>query len=384
MSRLPTVAVSGSVLKWARNSIHMPLDKAAERLGLSPADLSAHEANGAVFRYTELEHMGTVYRRPVVAFMYASPPAELPLPTDHRTLRTKGQFPLTTPTVLAIRFAQRVQELANEVTGLVGERLELRLPSAALSDDPDTVARSTRAALGVPFTTQSGWRGIYEPLNGWVSAVEGLGVYVLRQKMPVEETRGFALTGTPPVVVLNSEDAANGRTFSLMHELSHLMLSIPSVCDMRVSGYDRGDEGVEVFCNRVAGSLLVPEDILLSSVGNRRNDPSWSQDELRSLASRFSVSQEVVLRRLLIVGKTNEDFYQEWREQAEAAYARLRSGRNKGRGQPPAQRAVQENGHLFTGQVLRAESGRTVSATEAAQYLSVGVKHLDKVRELTA
>lgn len=362
----------------------MPLDKAAERLKVSQADLTVQEANGAVFRLTELEHMGTVYRRPVAAFLYATPPAEPPLPTDHRTVRTQGQYPFTTPTILAIRFAQRVQELATEVTGLVGEALELRLPSAALSDDPDSVARSARTALGVPLVVQSAWHGEYEPLNGWVGAIEALGVYVLRQKMPVQETRGFALTGTPPVIVLNSEDAANGRTFSLMHELCHLILSSPSVCDMRVSGYDRASERVEVFCNRFAGSLLVPQDALLSTVANRRNDPSWTSAELRALASRFSVSQEVVLRRLLIVGKTDEDFYQEWREQAEAAYARLRSARNKGRGQPPAQRAIQENGHLFTGQVLRAESGRVLSATEAAQCLGVGVKHLDRVRELSA
>lgn len=383
MSSLPKVTVSGSVLKWARTSIRMPLDKAAERLGLSEEALSSLEASGATLRFTELEHMGTVYRRPVAAFMYAAPPAEPSLPTDHRTVRTQGQNPLTTPTILAIRFAQRVQELATEVTGLVGEAPTTRLPSAALSDDPDALARSTRTALQVPLVAQSAWRGDYEPLNAWLGAIEALGVYVLRQKMPIEETRGFALTGTPPVIVLNSEDAANGRTFSLMHELCHLMLSSPSVCDMRVSGYDRASERVEVFCNRFAGSLLVPQDSLLAAVANRRNDPSWTAAELGSLARRFNVSQEVVLRRLLIVGKTDEDFYQEWREQAAAAYARLRSARNKGRGQPPAKRAVQENGHLFTGQVLRAESGRVLSASEAAGYLGVGVKHLDTVRELS-
>lgn len=383
MGSLPKVTVNGSVLKWARISIRMPLDKAAERLGISQDDLTAKEANGAVLRFTELEHMGTVYRRPVAAFLYPTPPAEPPLPTDHRTVRAQGQYPLTTPTILAVRFAQRVQELANDVTGLTGEQLDVRLPSAALSEDPDSVARSTRAALKVPLAAQATWRGNYEPLNVWMGAVEALGVYVLRQKMPIKETRGFALTGTPPVIVLNSEDAANGRTFSLMHELCHLILASPSVCDMRVSGYDTRSERVEVFCNRFAGSLLVPEDALLSAVGSRRKDPVWADSELSSLARRFSVSQEVILRRLLIVGRTDEDFYQGWREQAEAAYARIRSARNKGRGQPPAQRAVQENGHLFTGQVLRAESGRVLSATEAAQYLGVGVKHLDTVRELS-
>lgn len=381
---LPKVMVSGSVLSWARTSIRMPLDAAADRLGISQDELSRREHEGGTYRFTELERLGTVYRRPVAAFLYATAPSEPLLPTDHRTIRSQGQFPLTTPTILGIRFAQRVQEVAMDIMGLAGERAVTSLPSAATSDDPESLARSTRAVLGVPLAEQATWKSPYVALRGWVGAVERLGVYVLRQKMPVQETRGFALTGTPPVIVLNSEDAANGRTFSLMHELCHLMLSTTSVCDMRVSGYDRVNEQIEVFCNRFAGSLLVPTDALSLAIETRGRNPEWSDAELRTLSSRFSVSQEVILRRLLILGRTDEQFYQSWREQAETAYAKLRSMRNKGQGQPPAQRAVQENGHVFTGQVLRAESGRLLSATEAAQYLGVGVKHLDRVRELTA
>lgn len=376
--------VNGSVLLWARTSINIPLEKAAERLDCSPDELSDWETSGHMFRFTELEHIATVYRRPTAALLNSSPPPESPLPSDHRTLGAQGQHPLSTPTILAIRFAQRVQESAADAASLLHESLTTRLPAASLTGDPEALASAARVALGVSLEAQSKWRGPYEPLAGWTRAVESLGVYVLRQKMPIAETRGFALTGMPPVITLNSEDAANGRTFSLMHELCHLMLSMSSVCDMRLVGYDEASGRVEVFCNRFAGAVLVPEPALLATVSHRSADPRWSNEELGRLARYFAVSQEVILRRLLIAGKTDEEFYQAWRQEAEAVYSARRAQRNKGRGQPPAARAVQENGHLFVGQVLRAEGGRTISASEAAQFLSVGVKHLDRVRELSA
>lgn len=382
LSRLLSVQVSGSVLTWARTSVGIPLDKAAERLDLSPQELASREASGGTFGLAELEHMSTVYRRPVAALLFSAPPVEPPLPTDHRTVRAQGQFPLSTPTILAVRFAQRVQELAEDVARLAGDETGTRLPSASLSDDPDAVARRLREALGVSLATQSAWRGEYDPLNGWTSAAEALGVYVLRQKMPWEETRAFVLAGLPAVVVLNSEDSPNGRVFSLLHELCHLMLSSASVCDMRFKGYDSASESVEVFCNRCAGTALVPERVLLSEVSGRREDPSWTDSELRTLARKFGVSQEVVLRRLLIVGKTDGEFYSRWREQDEERYAAYRANRNKDGWQPIAPRTVQENGHLFTRQVLRAEGSQALSSAEAAQYLNVGTKHLDKMRGL--
>ena len=382
MSGLPMVTVSGPVLKWARTSIGIPLENAAERLKVSPAELAEHEQTRWVVRFTELEHLSTVYRRPIAAFLFATPPPEPPLPTDHRTVRTQSRFPLSTQTILAMRFAQRVQELAGDVAKLVGEELDVRLPSITLMDDPDIVARSARVMLGVSLEEQAKWRGAYDPLNGWAGAVEALGVYVLRQKMPWEETRGFAIPGMPPVIVLNSEDFPNGRVFSLMHELCHLMLSMSSVCDMRLSGYDTASQQVEVFCNRFAGALLVPEDSLRSITATRAENAAWTEGELRALARDFSVSQEVVLRRLLIIGKTSEDFYRAWRDRDDTKYVERRLNLNKSGWQPTAPKALQENGNRFTSQVLNAESSRVLSAAEAAQALSVGTRHLDKMRGL--
>jgi len=54
MGGLPKVAVNGAVLRWARESIRIPLDSAAERIGMSAEQLAALEADGGVFRYTEL------------------------------------------------------------------------------------------------------------------------------------------------------------------------------------------------------------------------------------------------------------------------------------------------------------------------------------------
>ena len=64
----------------------------------------------------------------------------------------------------------------------------------------------------------------------------------------------------------------------------------------------------EVFCNAVAGEVLVPKANLIKQLG------SYTADEIDyylidSLATKFSVSKEVICRRLLDVGKIRQQQY---------------------------------------------------------------------------
>ena len=85
--------------------------------------------------------------------------------------------------------------------------------------------------------------------------------------VPVELVRGFSLYYDGlPVIGINNEDCFSAKSFSLIHELVHLLKRESSVCnvmfDITLSRFEK------VFCNAVAGELLVPQNILKFIITN--------------------------------------------------------------------------------------------------------------------
>src|SRR5690606_38583574 len=107
---------------------------------------------------------------------------------------------------------------------------------ATLDADPELLGAAIREALGVTLVEQVGWRDQqrYKALNQWRRRIEEAGALVF-QFSDVEPTEalGFSLaTDTCPVVAVNRSLRPNGRIFTMMHELAHLMLRASSVCDI--------------------------------------------------------------------------------------------------------------------------------------------------------
>ena len=96
-------------------------------------------------------------------------------------------------------------------------------------------------------------------------SVEKAGVFVLLKgdlgnyhtAMDTEIFRGFSIAdGIAPFVVINDQDARPAWSFTLLHELVHLILG-----QTGVSG-DRAENEIERFCNDVAGEFLLPTEEL--------------------------------------------------------------------------------------------------------------------------
>ena len=72
------------------------------------------------------------------------------------------------------------------------------------------------------------------------------------------EMLGFSISEPLlPVMVLNVSDLPVRRVFTMMYELTHLMLGIGGLCTLREV------QDIEIFCNEVAGETLVPRSWLL-------------------------------------------------------------------------------------------------------------------------
>lgn len=235
-----------------------------------------------------------------------------------------------------------------------------------------------REHLGVTLAEQKTWRRPDVGFRHWREALERIGVLVFQTtRVDVKEMRGFSFVEPIlPAILLNGGDAHAGRTFSLLHELNHLILRDGGLC---LPGDDRQIEGAghEVLCNRVAGAALVPAESLLAEpiVRYGTGHQNWVDEDLAALAREYSVSREAILRRLLIVGRTTERFYREKRRQF-AAEAAAQQADHEGGFVPPFRQALNRMGRLYAKGVLEGFYEGRVSASDLSRHLGMKLKHL--------
>lgn len=360
----------------ARNGIGLEVEEAARASGLKVERLQAAEAGEADLSLAQLKKLAAVYRRPLAAFFDPDPPAP-PAPIHDFRGGSRGTV---VPTLrVAVRRAQEKRDDALELARATEADLPAFALSAALTDAPEDVAARLRTALDLPdgpfLRNDRAWQLRKQ-------SVEHLGVLVFEvSRIEIGAMRGLSIPlDLAPIVIINGADSHTGRSFTLVHEVAHLMLRQGGVCDLEPNESDEFDEHVEVFCNAVAGATLVPEDTLLSMVPTTHRD--WSMDDLAPLARFFSVSKEVVLRRLLELDRATRQHYQAMRQEFEREYAQLRSRPAGGGGPSPAVMAVRNLGRPFVALVLDAYDRDQIGLATVSDYLGVKLKHLPRIRDL--
>jgi Zn-dependent peptidase ImmA (M78 family)/transcriptional regulator with XRE-family HTH domain len=368
------------VLRWARETMGKTFDEVAKRVNLGRSTVEAWETGRKRPTLKQLKELAVFYKRPLAAFFLPSPPQEVPLPADFRSLPSDSKKPFTERTLLALRRARRLQDLSRELAEGLGEAPLVKIGKVPLPDDSQALADQIRRNLDIPVEKQLGWKTESEALNEWKRAVESYGALVLELSFPIEEGRAFCLSDPAfPAVVLNSTDSITGRIFSLFHELCHLLLAQSGICDMTEQG-----KPVEHFSNRFAGELLVPGVALLAHpIVNNHIGQEWQDDDLQLLGRHFKVSKEVILRRLLISERTSQDFYArkrvEWESQSKEKKPKGRRGRRI-----PARQCLRQNGIPFTVRVLESAHKEMITYRDVSDYLSVGLKHLPAVETLVS
>jgi Zn-dependent peptidase ImmA (M78 family)/transcriptional regulator with XRE-family HTH domain len=386
MARRVEARVKPELLVWARETAGYSVLDAAKKAKVQPHLLTLWENEVGHPSIPQLRKLANVYKRPLAVFFLAAPPAT-PAPLhDFRRLPSEASPGLSPELLLEMRRARRRRAIALELLDEAGQSAPELPLRGSLNDDPDTLAETVRSWVGVSLSEQSEWVGDYDALNGWVAAFERLGVLVFQTgDVPLDEMRGFSLNERVlPVIVLNAKDSQRGRVFTMMHELVHLFVSGGGICDpLRIGRLPRNqDEQVEVFCNRVAGAILVPTSALLTDprVTGTAGPRQWDDMTIGRLADRFAVSDEVILRRLLILGRTTDEFYEQKRDEYLARY-RLAAARARERGgfAPLPVVTVRDHGRRFTRLVLDALERDRITLADASDYLGVQLKHLEAI-----
>ena len=319
MAKTVEALITPEVLKWVRERrIRLSIEYAAEKLNVKPARLRAWETGTEKPTFAQLKKIAKLYKTHISVFYLPEPPTNFTLVADYRklpeslTADEEQAYKLNANIIEAyerrealLEFYELLEEPPFEVT------LEL-----SEDDTPEHAAQEISNFLQLNRELLHQTDDQYAALKFWKRTVEARGILVCQTSanshlsIDLETVRGFCIVQKPfPVIIINPKDSPYGRIFTIIHELVHIALG-KSIVQPMGDKEDRPQDWsqTEVFCNDVAGAVLVPADELSEIV----NLHTLATD-LPQISKHFRASSEVIMRRLATLAYISREDYQEYR-----------------------------------------------------------------------
>lgn len=386
MAKRFKATINPALLIWARTTAGYELPEAADKLNVDGEKLLAWEAGADQPSIAQLRKLAAQYKRPLAVLYLPEPPLDFQAMHDFRRLPEIGPRRFSPGLTLEVRRAQERRELAIELYAenlTPPPRFELVTNDRA---DPEVVGGQIRAALGVRQDQQSRWGNQLPAFREWRTRIEEAGVLVFQtSRVDSEEASGFAFWAeTFPLIVVNRKDVYPRRTFSLLHELAHLMLRQSGVSEVNVDApRPEADARIEVFCNQVAAAALMPRAQFLAEalVAQRPGVQEWPDEAIEVLAAKYNTSREGVVRRLLTFSRVSHDFYARKRAQYVAEFRIQRQREREARGDDGIPRnmpreTIADFGRPFIRAVIENYHQDRITLSEVSGYLGLKVRHI--------
>lgn len=328
-------AVNPEILLWARETAGLTLHDAVARVGIGDARGIAAVDRLAALERGELEptrsvlvRMARHYRRPLLAFYLAAPPPRGDRGADFRTI---PETPARKTDALIDALVRDIRSRQNMIRAVLEAEGEAEaLPSVgALAGSvggrggterlAQRAMQTLRKVLGhnldaARYYAQPSPNEAFSVLR---SRTEEAGVFVLLKgdlgshhtSIPVSVFRGFAIADDiAPFVVINDQDSTPAWSFTLLHELVHLLFG-----QTGISGANPGT-GIEEFCNNVAAEWLLPPDELEQIEIDLNQDIAEQQKRISKFARQRNLSHTMVAYRLLRSGRIDQQRFNHLRK----------------------------------------------------------------------
>lgn len=372
--------VNPKLLEWSRKTAGFDRAAVAEKLQLPVDRLTAWETGLENPSIAQARKLSELYKRQLAVFFLPAPPETDDAMKDFR--RLAGSLENVGPELRKeLRRARARRDIALDLYSNLGESPLLFDASAHLADDPEAIGAKIRAVLNADWFEQLSWRSPDNAYGHWTAKAEAAGILVFHASgVPLEEFRGVALYEFPlPAVVINNRDATNGRTFTLLHEIVHLMLYNG---DPLIERSGTRHDASETFANAAAAAALLPAKYVADDpdVADRRTDDHWSDPLISRVATRFKVSREAFVLRLAELGYVTRSFYLKKRALYRTAWMN-RPKNEDGSGPPQHIKALSAGGRAFSRLVVESYRLERITGSEAANYLELKLKHLPNLEQ---
>jgi Zn-dependent peptidase ImmA (M78 family) len=378
--------INPQILYWARTTAGLSVDDVVQKLKrkkITSATILAWESGQESPDYIQLERLAyEVYKRPLAIFFFPQPPAEETPKQAFRTLPDSEIQRLSPRLRYLLRRAQAMQVNLYELYEGVNpaQRQIVRDLPFSLDASVDELAAAVRRFMGIELTEQLQWKSSDEAFKAWRAALENCGTFVFKDAFKEDGISGFCLHDSQfPVIYVNNSTAVTRQIFTLFHELAHLLSGtggIDSFNDQRYIKELRGrSRQIEILCNRFAAAFLVPQ----ADFDQHIDGKPINESTISSLANRYCVSREVILRRLLQKQLVTRIFYEQMVQKWDDDYLENKS-KGSGGNYYLTQGAYLGEGYLET--AFSQLYQNKISVEQLADYLGVKVSNISGMEEL--
>jgi Zn-dependent peptidase ImmA (M78 family) len=369
-------------IAWCCADLGITPDTLAAETGIAAATMEHVMAGKDGMTFNQLRKVADHFGRGVLFFLEEGPVDEAQVHSPQfRTLA--NQKPELSPKLKAL--IERVEK-QREVYLSLREDLDDAdrphfNPPVLPNDDLHEAARIARHWLGLKEQNS---------FDTYREALESRGVLVFRSngyngKWQIAKENpiiGFSLYDAAcPVIVVKKQDSETRQSFTLMHELGHLLLhKISSIDDERDL---QSHQGHEREANAFAGYLLVP-NAFLASINDAERPGNVSEYDywLDRQRKAWGVSSEMILRRLLDAGRLPQSQYEAYREwAAQTVVVQGEGGNREWRHREPRHIF----GDTFVRTVLDSLYARHITLAKASGYLdNLKIKDLHQLERYYA
>lgn len=370
-------SVNPARIEWCCHDRGVTPEALAHETGIAVRTIERALAGEPALTFNQLSALAEFFGRGVLFFLEPGPvDADKVYTPQFRTLANQKPD-LTHKVKMLIERAEGQREAYLSMREDLDDPHPTFDPPSVPSDDVGVAARSVRKWLGLnDQRTFEEYRRAVESKGMLVFRTNGYaGSWQIAKQTPV---LGFSLYDPVcPLIVVKKQAHEARQTFTLMHELGHLILHKTSWIDDESDLY--AHDGGEKAANAFAGLVLVPEAALTAiNDDDRPDEPSRYDEWVEPLTKTLGVSTEVVLRRLMDVGRLGRKRYKAYRDYlATLAHDGADStGSRKYRYREPKHLF----GDRFVRTVLDALSSRHITIPRASRYLD-GLK-LKDIRQL--
>lgn len=368
--------INNKILKWARKECNMTVEYVCEKLKIPVSTLESWEKGEEQPTIAELRELAKVYRQLLAVFYMSKEPISTKQKfTDYRTIYNNTEYSEMSPELTfeireAIYNRNNMIELKEELKEKI-DNFDIHIEQ---SNNFEYICKYIIQKLSIDFNTVYAVKNINEKFNYYRNIMENNGLIVYQAKeIDIKEMRGMALYFDKlPIIILNRKDSYSARIFSMFHELIHLTLRTSSICDMIEGENNNNNNLTELFCNSIAGEILVPKKVIIENI-------PYDENKIKKLATKHGISKDVFIRRLFDLGIISFDEYINKLNKYKKEFEEIKKNRKSSGFPSPVNDTVSVVGKNYTRTVLKAYNENKITFNEISEYLNIKLKHYESL-----
>ena len=371
--------INPKMIIWARERNRLSVENLAALMKKEPAEIRKWEAGTEMPTYSNLEALSYRHLKvPLALFFFPEPPSIEDPASKFRRLPEYEFRRISTDTMQMMRVAQGYQESLIEFANDETPQRKLFRDLDHKSMTVRELASKTREHLGITLKRQMAFHSPEEAFKHWRHCLEGAGIFTFKGSLEDKFISGFCLLHEDfPIIFINNSNAFTRQIFTLIHELGHIIFQIHGVTDVDeryLEHMSQKDKSLEMKCNHYAAEVLVPTDSFEDDILLFRNK---GPEAIPKIAEKYSVSKEVILRRLLDRKLVTAAYYSKQAEEWNQDY--LRAKTTTGGGNYYLTK-LSYLGPGFAQLAFETYHRGRLTKTQLANHLNVNSRNIDKLR----